>query len=348
MLFGRKQARKRDMAIGLDLGSQQWKAVLIQRAEQGLKLRHHVVIPCAASPAKPGSETAFVEALQALLAPLKTSDRHAFVAISSPASFVAEFEMPRTQPQDLRGAISLNGVRLLRRDLSGCYFDAVELGDPSADGKARRTATMQTMVAAAPKEEVIWYRNVLDNAKIKAETIELSAVAVVNALQCSHAAICEQHVVLLLDIGHQLTSLNFLRHGQPLLTRLMPFGGAQLTDLLTRSLGVPVAEAEKQKRSLNEESVAIMQGALQSLAREVRASVDFIESQQDCQIRHAFAGGGTACNPVILEALSQEVGLPITQWSPLEGLQTDPSEAADLAAIAPSLGAAIGVAAAKL
>jgi len=348
MLFGKKQTRKQDTAIGLDLGSRQWKGVVIHRTAQGLQLRHYVVIPCPANLGKTESQAPSAEAAQAMLSQLKTSDRYVTVAISSPAGLVAEIELPRLPVEDIRNIISLNSTRYLRRDLSGYYFDAVELGDADASSKARRTPTMRTLVAGAPKEEVLWYRNTLNAAKIKAETIELSAVAAINALQRSHTQICEQNVVLLLDIGNQLTSLNFLRRGQPLLTRLMPFGGVQITELLARTLGLQPAAAEEQKRNLNEETAVMVQGALQTLAREVRSSIDFVERQHDCDIRHAFAGGGTACNAAIVEALSQEVGLPIQRWNPLEGYDIAGVDAAALVAVAPCLGAAVGIAVAKL
>ncbi len=348
MLFRRKQARKRDAAIGLDLGSRQWKGVVVHRTEQGLQLCSYAVTPCTANPGKTEAQAQFVEAAQTLLSQLKASDRYAYVAISSPDSLVAEIEMPRLPAGDIRSIISLNSARYLRRDLSGYYVDAVELADTTTDGKARRTPTMQTLVAGAPREEVLSYRNALNSAKMKAETIELSSVAVINAIQRSHAEVCEQNVVLLLDIGNQLTSLNFLRRGQPLLTRLMPFGGAQITKQVARALGLEPAAAEEQKRNMSEKAAVVVQGTLQTLAREVRSSIDFVERQHDCDIRHAFAGGGTACNPAIVEALSQEVGVQILRWNPLEGYETTGVDTAQLAALAPCLGAAVGVAVARL
>jgi type IV pilus assembly protein PilM len=348
MLFGRKQARKRDTALGLDLGNCQWKAVVLRRTEQGLHLDQYALTPCPAPPGKAESQAPCAEALQTMLAKLKTGDGGAYVTISSPSGLVTEMEVPRLSAEELGSVLRLNSTRYLRRDLSGYYLDAVELGDTTTDGKARRAPTMQALIVAAPKEEVLWCRGALSAAKIKAETIELSAVAVINAIQRSQAELCEQNVVLLLDIGHQLTSLNLLLRGQPVLTRLMPFGGAQITDQIARELGVPPAAAEEQKRAMNGQTTAVVHGALQSLAREVRSSIDFVERQHDCDVRHAFAGGGTACNPAIVAALSEEVGLAIQCWNPLEGYDLAGTNATELAAIGPVLGAAVGVAASKL
>jgi type IV pilus assembly protein PilM len=347
MQFWKKQARKRDAVIGFDLGSRQWKGVAVQRTDRGLQLCHYVVAACPSGAGKTELLASCAETVQQLFSQLKVSDRQANVAISSPSALVAMIEMPRFAPEELRTTISLNSTRYLRRDLGNYYVDAVELGE-TTDGKARRSPTMQTLVAGAPKEEVLYFRNMLAAAKIKADTIELGAISVINALQCSHREICEQHLVLLLDIGHQVTSLNFLRLGQPVLTRLMPFGGAQVTEQIARELGVTPADAEQQKHTMSAQMAGTAQDALQTLAREVRSSIDFVERQYDCEIRHAFAGGGTACNPLIVAALSQEVGLPIQRWNPLEGCNVSDVDAAALEAIAPCLGVAVGVAVAKL
>ena len=348
MVFGNKQARKRDTAIGLDLGSRQCKGVVVQRTAQGLQLRQYSVMPTPPTPGKAESQAAVVETTQTMLAKLGTAGHNVFVTISAPSAFVTKIEMPRFASGELRTVLRLNSTRYVRRDLGSYCLDAVELGEMAADSKARRSPTMQTLVAGASKEDVLWYRNTLNAAKIKAETIELAPVAIINALQRSHQQVCERHVVLLLDIGHHATSLNFLRQGQPVLTRLMPFGGAQLTEQIAHTLGVPPADAEQQKYAMNEQVTKVLHSALQTLAREIRASIDFVERQQDCEIRHAFAGGGTACNAAIVEVLSKEVGIEIQRWNPLEGYDTTSANPAGLEAVAPCLGAAIGVAVAKL
>ena len=345
MIFGKKQSAKFESAIGLDLGSQQWKAVLIHRTERGLQLGQFAVVPAPADATKPSAAQQCAQAIHALHAQLKTNDRYVFVAISTPSALVAEIEVPRMTIDEVRGALALNGARFLRRDISNCCFDGIELGNFAVEGtKPKKTPTMRVLVAGAQRDVVLGWRNVLTEARLRAETIELSALTVVNALQRSQPAICDKHVVLLLEIGAQQTSLNFLRNGQPVLTRLMTFGGAQITEQMSRALGVPVAEAEKQKRAMGEEGVALARGALQTLAREVRSSIDFVERQNECEIRHAFVGGGSACNNTIVQSLSREVGLPMTRWNPLEGFGGGPFDEA----VTPSLAAAVGVAVARL
>jgi len=348
MRFLKTQSRKGDTIVGLDLGSQQWKGVLIRRNAERLQLCEYVVTPCPAAPGKPESQAAAADTVQAMLSQLKTSMRSVVVAISSPSAWVAEIEIPRTPPEELRAVISLNSTRYLRRDLVGYYFEAAELAESGPNGKARRGATMRVLVAAALREEVLWYRNALSEAKVRAETIELSALTMINALQRTHAEVCEQNIVLLLDIGHQFTRLSFLSHGQPLLTRMMPYGGAQITEQVAATLGLQPAAAEQHKRAMTTQVMDAVRQSLQTLVREVRSSIDFVERQYDCALRYAFAGGGTACNRAILDMLGQDLGISVQQWNPVEGYDTKGLDPAELAGVAPCLGPAVGVAVAKL
>jgi type IV pilus assembly protein PilM len=316
MRFGKKQTRKRSSAIGLDVGSEQLKAVALQRTDQGLELSQYAIAPHTANLGRADTEPQLAEALQALLSQFKMTDRCAFVAMSSPAGMVAEIEMPsQITGGEIRNHMRLSGARRLRRDIGDFYIDAAELTDLSAS-KGRKAGAMQVLVAGAPKREIITCRNALVAAKIRPVTIELSAITVINALQASHPALCENNVLLLLDIGARLTSLNLLQQGRPLLTRLIPFGDDQITE---------------------------------QIGREIRSSIDFIERQFDCEVRHGFAGGGCACDPSIVEALGEAIGMQLERWNPLEGYRTDAAgDPTALSAVAPCLGAAIGVAVATL
>lgn len=343
MLF-KKQARKREIAVGLDLGSRYWKGVVVRRASGTLQLLQYAIVPAPSGLGKAESQPQAVEAVQGLLGQLRAAERRVNVAISTPSGLVAEIEMPRTPASELRTAVSLNSVRYLRRDLDSYYFDAAELSPPDTPEKARRSPTMRVLVAAAPKEEVLWYRDVLNAAKLKAETIELAAVTVINAFQKSHAEICRSQIVLLLDIGHQQTSLCFLKEGLPSLTRTMPFAGAYLRERLATTLGLAPAEAERRLYQLDPQGTEAVRSAMTTFAREIRASIDFVERQHDCSIRSACAGGGVAANELMLELLSTEVGVPIQQWNPLQGYDIAGLEAGAVAAVAPCFGAALGAA----
>jgi type IV pilus assembly protein PilM len=350
-MFGRKKKQsQQSLAVGLDFGSQQIKAVAVARGEKGPVLQEHFLAPTPPSLGKKGAEAEFAGQLQQVLGPLtrlKATDRRVFVSVSCPTATIAVVELPRLPVDEAREVLKLNSTRYLRRDLSNSYLDVSELMEPVTDPKARKSATMRMLVAAVSKEEIQWYRTTLAAAKLRPLSIELSFLTVVNAFQISHRALCEQEAVLVVDIGARMTSMNFLRNGQPVMTRIMEFGGSRITDCIAQSLGLEPAAAEAEKRKLSEFMQPLVQGGVAPLARELRSSVDFFERQYDCHVSQGFVGGGTACSATIVGLLGEAAGMKLVAWNPVQGWQAD-GDAAGLEQVAPALASAVGLAAARV
>jgi type IV pilus assembly protein PilM len=350
MIFRRNKQQKRDAAIGIDLGMSQIKATVLQHHGDGLRLSQYAVRQLPIAAGKPGAEQQFAEQLQQLMNDLGVQERRACVSISCSSAMVCQAEFPRMPIEEVKSALKLNSSRYLRRDFSSYYLDAVELVEPQQDGKGRKSPQMKVLVGGAAKEEVTWYRNSLLMAKIRPEVIELAAVSVINAFRVSFPEICENEVVLLADIGARSTSLSFLRHGMPLITRIMHFGGAQVSDYVAQALTLDSNQAEEEKIKMTEPVQALVKAAISPLAREVRSSIDFFERQHECRVTRAYACGGSACSPQLLNSLSEEVGMHIECWDPIQRFDTSHfnGEAPRLASLAPSLAAAVGAAVAKL
>jgi len=62
----------------------------------------------------------------------------------------------------------------------------------------------------------------------------------------------------------------------------------------------------------------ICRGSLSRLATEVRNSIGFFEGQREESIHRIFVSGGLARAETVLQALSDELGLPCEIWDPLE------------------------------
>jgi type IV pilus assembly protein PilM len=350
MIFRRNKQQKRDMAIGLDLGTSQIKAAVVRRRGTRLELSEYAVRALPQNLGRPGTEPQFAEQLQLMLDGLSVQDRKACVAISCSSAMVCHTEFPRMPLEEVKSALKLNSTRYLRRDFSNYYLDVVELVTPAPDGKNKKSPKMTVLVGGATKEEVSWYRNALQVAKIRPEAIELAAVSVINAFQVSNPEISEKEVVLLVDIGAQSTSINFLRHGQPVITRIMSFGGLQISEYVAQVLAVDTAKADEEKIKMSEPVQGLVKMALSPLAKELRSSIDFFERQHECRVTHAFACGGSACSAKMLELLSEAVGIHVESCNPIQNFETAHfnGDSPRLAALAPSLAAAIGTATARL
>jgi type IV pilus assembly protein PilM len=351
MLFRRSKQRKRDFALGLDLGSSQIKAAVVRQRQDKLELVECAVrsLPTGHANVKPYRGPEFAAELQQLVDGLTTTERHAYVTISCSSAMICQTEFPPAPLADIKSALKLNSSGYLRRDFSSYYLDVFELRNGQEDHKGKDSAKTKVLVGGAQKEEVDAYRDALVSAKIKPEVIELAAISVISAFQVSHPEIKDE-VIVLIDIGARMTSINFLLNGMPLITRLMHFGGAQLSDYIGQVLMLQPHEAEEEKRKMSEPVQKLVKTAISPLAREIRSSIDFFERQNERHVHRIYACGGSACSPQVLTVLGEAVGAQIECWNPIQSLDVSQLNGGTerVLALGPSIAAAVGVAAARL
>ncbi|MGO9245261.1 MAG: pilus assembly protein PilM [Verrucomicrobiia bacterium] len=376
MFFHVNKRRKPDLALGIDIGASQIKAALIRRQRDTFELLEYAVHALPTTPAKAYRGPEFVAELQKTVDTLKTSERRAYVTISCSSAMVCQAEFPPVPIEEIKSALKLNSAGYLRRDFSSYYLDAFELKKGSQEPKAKAKGTAKPaeaakdaaktqdkenkskdkdgtktiiLVGGANKEEVDACREALTAARIKPQVIELAAVSVINAFQFSHPEV-KDDVVVLVDIGARMTSVNFLQGGLPLITRIMHFGGAQISEYIGQVLMLKPQEAEEEKRKMSPPVQELVKTAISPLAREIRSSIDFFERQNDLHVQRIYACGGTASSPQVLEILGEAVGTPVECWNAVESLDVSQFNGGTrrVLSMGPSLAAAVGVATGRL
>ncbi|MEO9102381.1 MAG: type IV pilus assembly protein PilM, partial [Rhodoferax sp.] len=132
-------------------------------------------------------------------------------------------------------------------------------------------------------------------------------------------------LVALFEIGANSTSMQVMRDGEVLYERDQAFGGAQLTQLITRQYGFSDDEAEAKKRSgeLPEDYVpAVLQPFVDSTAHEiVRALQFFFTSTPHHKVDHIMLAGGSASLPGLTKAVALESNFECMLLNPFEGME---------------------------
>jgi type IV pilus assembly protein PilM len=156
--------------------------------------------------------------------------------------------------------------------------------------------------------------------------------------------------VALVDIGFKNTSICILQEGELVLTRVVGIGGDKITNGLAEALGISYAEAEGIKVGMPTEVQSNLESLVVPLGRELRASIDFFEHQQDKAVTQVFIGGGSAGSELIVKALHTDLMVECKPWNPLGAMEVSvpPQQAAQLDQVAPQLAVAIGAALAAL
>ena len=151
-------------------------------------------------------------------------------------------------------------------------------------------------------------------------------------------------VIGLVDIGFKNTTICLLQEGELVLSRVVAIGGDRLTHGLAESLGISYAEAEGIKVGMPGEVQSNLEALVLPLGRELRASIDFFEHQQDKTVSQVFISGGTSRSDVLVQMLQTELMVECKPWNPLSFLQLSlpPQQAAEVDHVAPQLAVAVG------
>jgi Tfp pilus assembly PilM family ATPase len=142
-----------------------------------------------------------------------------------------------------------------------------------------------------------------------------------NTFEAALPEIYAKETVALVDIGFKHTSVCVLDRGELALTRVVNIGGDKLTSGLAEAMSISYAEAEGIKVGMAPEVESGLQLQVIPLGREIRASLDFFEHQQDRPVSQVFISGASARSDMILQMLHSELLLDCKTWNPTSFLQ---------------------------
>ena len=353
--FLKSQSKKRDQIIAIDLGGRSTKAIHLQRKGDNYTLLSYCVMD-APIYEKNLSVDLLTEHLKALYQTLGTKSKYVSLAIGVNDSIVRQTELPQIPLADMRQILKNNTKNYLQQDLTGhtfdCYFMPNRSSSGSADGvKVSGTASqkLKVLVGGAKTQLTNDLQSAVRQANLVADQVIPGLVGPVNAFEMAMPDIFNKEVVALVDIGFKSTSICLLQKGELILSRVVNLGGDKLTQGLAESMSISYAEAEGIKVGMPTEVQSSLEPLLSPLGRELRASVDFFEHQQDRTVSQIFISGSSARSEFILKSLEAELLAPCKTWNPTDSLQIAlPSEqAAELQHMAPTLAVAVGTAAAS-
>ncbi len=132
-------------------------------------------------------------------------------------------------------------------------------------------------------------------------------------------------LVALFEIGADTTSLKVLRDDEQLYDRDQAFGGAQLTQLISRQYGFSFEEAEQKKLAgdLPEDyETTILAPFVDSLSQEIgRALQYFFTSTPHHKVHYVMLAGGTATLPGLKDRVTDLTGFASMVVNPFDNMQ---------------------------
>jgi type IV pilus assembly protein PilM len=337
--------KRREQIVAFDLGSRTTKAVHLLRRGDKFVLKAFALLDAPIFD-KTLSPELLAEHLKAVAGSLNNPTRQVVLILGIGDSILRHAELPMIPASDMRLMLKFNSKNYLQQDLPDYVYDCQILppkelpqGETLKPGQKSRV-----LVGGAKKQFLDDLQAATKSAGLNAIHVTPGQIGTANAFEMAEPDLFAKGVVALVDLGFKNSTISIIDQGELALNRVVALGGDKLTSSLAETLNVSYAEAEGIKIGLPEEVRSAMQALLMPLGRELRASLDFFEHQQDKTVSQVFVSGGSARSPFIIESLQSELMIQCKSWNPVSSLalELSPQQIGEIEQIAPQLAVAVG------
>ena len=340
--------KKRTQIIAVDLGSRTTKAVLLERRGEILALTRYALLDAPVFEKKISPEL-LGEHLKAISEALGGTTKFVAMAVGVDDSIVRQVEFPQIPVDEMRQILKVNHKTYLQQDLPNHVFDCYIIPPKFANAgdKTATTAPKFKVIAAATRQQLaVDFINAAALAGLTADSLVPGLIGPINTFELALPDIYAKETVAIVDIGFKHTTVSVLNAGELVLTRMVNLGGDHLTQGLADSMNISYGEAEGIKVGMAPEVEGSLQNQVIPLGREIRASLDFFEHQEDRPVSQVYVTGGSARSEMILQMLHQELLVECKTWNPTGFLQLalPGQQAVEVDHIGPQLTVAVGAA----
>lgn len=343
--FIANSSKRREHVVAFDLGSRTTKAVHLARRGEKFVLKAFALVDAPIFD-KVLSPELLSDHLKTVARALHNPTKQTVLILGIADSILRHAELPMIPVSDMRLMLKFNSKNYLQQDLPDYVYDCQIL--PPRDlpkGEAFKPGQKsRVLVGGARKQFLDDLQTATRAAGLNAVHVTPGQIGTANAFEMAEPDLFQKGVVALVDLGFRNSTISIIDQGELALNRVVGLGGDKLTSSLAETLNVSYAEAEGIKVGLPEEVQSAMQALLTPLGRELRASLDFYEHQQDKTVNQVFVSGGSARSPFIIESLQTELMIQCRSWNPVSSLALElpPQQMGEIEQVAPQLAVAIG------
>jgi len=307
-------ARKR---IGLDIGTSSLKVVILEESLRGLQVTQcrEVGFRLGSNPLE--RREAFANAVRRLVPEQELQRVEVTAAIPSHQmswhSLVLPFGRARQIAKVVKYEIAQHVPYELEDVVSDFFIPTSEKRDEAL-----------VRVACVPRERLVMYRTLLEEAGAVHLEITTEALAMYYSYLSQEPEAAEESVALI-DIGASKTTLCLVRDGSFSGTSCLYRGGDSVTRRLGEEIGISFEEAEEVKLHPDPSHQAVLERAYDDFLGFIGDSVEHsllaqtISQAESEGIDGIVLGGGSARVPGISDYITSRLGVPVRLANPFEG-----------------------------
>jgi type IV pilus assembly protein PilM len=305
-------------------------------------------------PAKPAEFfPAVLQSVGALAKEMGIKNGFCTLCLGGPSVFTRVIKLPLTDPAQVEQMVGFEAQQAVPAIEEACWdFQVFPPGQSGA-------AELEALILAMKRETVTETMAAASAAGMKTDMVDLAPTALINAFRYQYPEV--ETCTLILEIGARATNI-LMVEGKKIFCRVVPLGGASVTQAIAADLQESFAGAEVLKKAKGfvhpggsyeepaDEQVARMsklaRGVMTRLHTEVERSITFYRSQQagSRPTRVLLAGGGSALGLTDL-FFRDKLKVPVEFFQPFRRLAIGPGlNRAEFAKNFPAWASLVGVA----
>jgi type IV pilus assembly protein PilM len=302
--------------IGLDIGSSSIKAVQVRTGRAGVELQAFGMQPLTQQTIVDGTimdQAAVVDAIRALWNRLRLRQREVAIGIAGHSVIIKKIAVPASKLDDLPTQIRYEAEHHIPFSRDDVEIDYHVVTPHNLQGQT------ELILVAAKKEVVADYTQVVRDASLVPQVVDVAAFAGQNAYEVNYT-LDPRETIVLVTVGAATSNINIVRGGVSLFTRDVMIGGNAFTEEIQKQLGVSVDEAEAYKVGGGHDDHGvvppqvgrIIEGVAEVMAGEFQRSLDFfLATTADTNVSRIVLAGGTSKAAALHRAIERRSRLNV-------------------------------------
>jgi type IV pilus assembly protein PilM len=312
-LFNRKKT-----SVGLDIGSGLIKVAVVDHGKSAPELVKVAITrlpPDAIVEGEVMDPGIVADAIRASLEAASVRSKHVITAVGGRDVMIKKIQTERVKEKQARELIRWEAEQHVP-DVESVELD-FQILDPS-----RSSDEMSVLLVAAKRDLIDSKMRILAEAGVSPTIVDVDAFALHNAFEVNYPE-AMVGLVGLVNVGNEVTNVNIMEGGVPLLTRELPIGTRRFSEDLQRQHGVSAKEAEAMIRGFDRSANldAVLQIRCGEIAVGVERGAAFLSTSKSvAQVRAVYLCGGGSRTPGLAEILGTRFGIPVHHANPLTRL----------------------------
>lgn len=306
--------------VALDIGSGLMKLVAVDHSKEEPVVSKVGVTPVLADAIVEGEimDPGIVsDTIQGLVQSAGVKTKKVAVAVGGRDVIIKKIQVDRMKESDAYEVVRWEAQQHVPFDIEAVELD-FQILDPEGEG-----LQMDVLLVAAKRDLVDDKLQLLSQAKLQAALVDVDAFALHNAFSANYPD-AEEGIVALLNIGHEVTNVDIVDHGVPLLTRDLNIGTRRFREDLQRERGMSSEDADGLLRGfeLTDDLKPFVQARGEEIAVGLERAAAFLQtSSEGGTLERVYACGGGSRIPSLTDVISQRLGMPVEVASAFQRLE---------------------------